>query len=101
MCRPNRINSRKTIRTLADRDFTYVAYFIGIEIVEQSKRPLTATAHLCFTPLKTNNAKINFDESVSTESFLLMETGRANDSFHDFDNVTDQVIMGHEVVKLY
>ena len=28
------------------------------------------------------------------------ETGKANDSFHDFDNVTDQVVMDHEVAKL-
>ena len=28
-----------------------------------------------------------------------METGRANDSFHDFDNVTDQIVLRHEVVK--
>ena len=28
------------------------------------------------------------------------ETERENDSFHDFDNVTAQVVMGHEVVKL-
>jgi len=28
-----------------------------------------------------------------------METGRANDSFHDFDHVTGQIVMCHEVVK--
>ena len=28
------------------------------------------------------------------------ETVKANDSLHDFDNVVDQVVMDHEVVKL-
>ena len=36
---------------------------------------------------------------VTVKTVEYVETGRANDSFHDFDNVTDQIVLRHEVVK--